>query len=372
MLHSEMSMPKLAKVNMESLLGEFFTRIKGSQEDIASTGLVYILDRSVPARTSIRNLIKNDLGAELPDMRYHVQQVGHSLERPDVTGTDEKGQERLIIEAKFWAALTENQPVEYLKRLKDEGGVLLFVCPELRVHTLWDELARRLQNAGIKVLLDENSLVATTDTGIRIGIKSWDKVLAVVKDALVQAGVSTHISDIDQIIGFCSKIDDTAFLPFTDQDMSPALGKRIYSYYGLMDNTLQVLKRKMDIGGYARYFATPGLGCSFSLNFKFWYEQAQTPFWLQIVEAGDGTWKSTPALLAACRATARTQQRKLILMNDKYPHFALFPPMNEPEGVILESMANDAKEIINSVLAALELTKDLSISEADHQPVVPD
>jgi hypothetical protein len=38
---------------MESLLGQFYTRIKGSQEDIASESLTYILQRSVKAKNTI-------------------------------------------------------------------------------------------------------------------------------------------------------------------------------------------------------------------------------------------------------------------------------------------------------------------------------
>ncbi len=38
---------KILKNNMQSLLGQFYNRIRGSQEDIASESLVYILKQSI-------------------------------------------------------------------------------------------------------------------------------------------------------------------------------------------------------------------------------------------------------------------------------------------------------------------------------------
>ena len=56
--------------------------------------------------------------------------------------------EILIIEAKFWASLTENQPISYLKRLK-ENSILLFVCPTLRKNSLFVELKKKLTDENI-------------------------------------------------------------------------------------------------------------------------------------------------------------------------------------------------------------------------------
>lgn len=87
---------------MQSLLGLFYSRIRGSQEDIASEGLAYILQRSEAARLAVRKLIKADCGLELSDLTYVTQNVGEKLERPDVSGFDIDGKEVLILEAKFW------------------------------------------------------------------------------------------------------------------------------------------------------------------------------------------------------------------------------------------------------------------------------
>jgi hypothetical protein len=81
---------------MQSLLGQFYTRIKGSQEDIASEGLVYILNRSKAARDVIGRIIKSELGLDLPDLTYVSQNTGIKLERPDVTGCDDNGRSKIL------------------------------------------------------------------------------------------------------------------------------------------------------------------------------------------------------------------------------------------------------------------------------------
>ena len=72
--------------------------------------------------------------------------VGKSEERPDLVGRTEHGEELLLIEAKFWAGLTEHQPITYLQRLPP-GGALLFVVPEARLPSIWNELLSALSPA---------------------------------------------------------------------------------------------------------------------------------------------------------------------------------------------------------------------------------
>lgn len=46
--------------------------------------------------------------------------------------------ERLLVELKFWAGLTDNQPVAYLKKLPtDCHSALLEVAPARRIESLW-------------------------------------------------------------------------------------------------------------------------------------------------------------------------------------------------------------------------------------------
>ena len=104
---------------MQSLLGLFYNKIKGSQEDIASESLVYILKQSFESRQVLNQIINNNTGHNFSDLTYDTQNVGEELERPDISGIDENGKEVFLIEAKFWASLTQNQPNGYLERLNN-------------------------------------------------------------------------------------------------------------------------------------------------------------------------------------------------------------------------------------------------------------
>ncbi len=54
---------------MKSLLGQFYHKIKGSQEDIASESLVYILEQSVGSRKVINQLVESKTNLAFSDLR---------------------------------------------------------------------------------------------------------------------------------------------------------------------------------------------------------------------------------------------------------------------------------------------------------------
>ena len=65
--------------------------------------------------------------------------------QPDLTIYDSAGQHRLFVENKFWAGLTDAQPVTYLSHLPQDNdpSALVFLVPEERVRSVWAELRRR-------------------------------------------------------------------------------------------------------------------------------------------------------------------------------------------------------------------------------------
>jgi hypothetical protein len=83
--------------------------------------------------------VKNKTNLECGTIKYITQNIGKNKERPDISGNDMQGNEKIIIETKFWSSLTDNQPVEYLNRL-NENTVLIFICPKLREFSLLDEI----------------------------------------------------------------------------------------------------------------------------------------------------------------------------------------------------------------------------------------
>lgn len=68
---------------MNSLLGQFYNKIRGSQEDIASEGLVYILKQSLESRMVINQIVKTNTNLNFSDLSFQTQNVGKELERPE-------------------------------------------------------------------------------------------------------------------------------------------------------------------------------------------------------------------------------------------------------------------------------------------------
>ena len=101
--------------------------------------------------------------------------------RPDLVGFDETGAERVLIEVKFWAELTRNQPNGYINRLPDDGpAVVMFLAPEERIQSLWSQLKRRLDREFDTMIEadSERKSFLVGDTERHLMIVSWGGLTA--------------------------------------------------------------------------------------------------------------------------------------------------------------------------------------------------
>jgi hypothetical protein len=353
---------------MQSLLGQFYNRIKGSQEDIASEGLVYILRQSLESRKVINQIVKINTDFSFSDLSYHTQNTGKDLERPDISGIDSSGKEVLLIEAKFWASLTHNQPNGYLNRLQN-NTVLIFLVPTLRTRTVFEEVKSRISKQYLDLVINtENNSIVIKSSQKHILIKSWHEILNSIKSKLEETNNQHLISDLNQIIGLCETIDKNAFQPITDDDLSPKIPKRINSYYEIVDKVVDELKmRNIEIStkglvktpqryGYHRYFDTKQFGMNFALKLDLWEKCADTPFWLSISEVVEKEWTSTENL-----------KRKIETLCSKYnyisiPHannkgffLSIKPLLFETEDIVIKNLTDQIELIIKEISKINEL-----------------
>ena len=120
-------------------------------EDIATDALCFILSRSSSAREALSELMANAGHERVPIAEVQRQVTDDYGARPDLTCLDEDGKLVALIESKFWATLTSNQPVTYWEGLPaNRPAVLLFLAPDNRVDqgTLWAELEGKLRDTG--------------------------------------------------------------------------------------------------------------------------------------------------------------------------------------------------------------------------------
>src|SRR5688500_13595819 len=123
----------------DTLFGHLARRFSSSPENLATESLLYILKRSLPAKSAFFRYLEQTGCTPLPDnLRLTSQSTDKDDQSiPDLVGFDAQNRPIFICESKFWAGLTGNQPVSYLKQLeKASGSLLLIIGPSKRVSLL--------------------------------------------------------------------------------------------------------------------------------------------------------------------------------------------------------------------------------------------
>jgi hypothetical protein len=287
---------------MESdhLLGFLAQRFSISEENVASESLTWILRRSEAARIAMTSLV-NQTGIDVPAGLTFVGQVGNpETGRPDVVGIDEEQRERLLIEVKFAAQLTENQPRGYLKRF-DLGspGVLLVVAPTVRLSSLWAELLRAMpetaERAPSPSMAAPDGLQFEQVGRNALALVSWRSLVTAIRDALVGGGESALDRDAEQLLALTEVMDSNAYLPLQPGDLSQRVGRQVDQLGTLIDEVRQAARGRAVLStagtGFSRgkiyygyYLAAARSKKSFwyGLLARAWNPNGTSPLWASI------------------------------------------------------------------------------------------
>ena len=273
-------------------------RFSHEYENVATDSLVYIINSSESAREGFLKLLRG-ISPELPNLHFRTQ---HSIDniRPDMWGFDAESP-RVFIENKFWAGLTENQPVIYLRHLSDyqQPSVLLFIVPEIRQETVWRELIKRLGDAEITISEHPSSMgilrTVRTQNGPFLAITSWKKLLDMIKSELSED--SDSMNDLLQLRALCGAANLDAFTHITSEELTD---QRIPAFILQAEEVVEAAvelavtedsvntkglnkqNNKERIGQYI-YFPTSkekGFGAWIGVHFKLWKEFGSSPLWL--------------------------------------------------------------------------------------------
>lgn len=182
----------------DTLLAHLAWMFACRHEDIAVEALGYILQSESARRALVK--LAQDAGAVLDTIsQVHTQVIGDDASRPDLTCTDQCGKDCLVIEAKFWASLTRNQPNAYLDQLS-QGKGLLFIAPGKRIDVLWAELQERTSSYGSlstsETRLGEVRSLRTRENK-HLMLTSWDHLL----DHLENSVGAQQEAEIQQLRG---------------------------------------------------------------------------------------------------------------------------------------------------------------------------
>lgn len=272
-------------------------RYSNQFENIATDALVYILNESRKAKSGMMNILRG-IVPTLPELEFQTQ-LRKKETQPDIWGMADF-KEQVYIENKFWAGLTEQQPVTYLQNLSKAGKetLLLFVVPEMRVQPIKGELERRLKGAGINGIERENlpsGIVWAEDTklGIAVALTSWQRLIGIL-EAEANDEKET-VENLEQLRELCSLADNSAFRPFTVEFLNDQIIPGYFIQLGsLIVDIVKEANRKGIIstegltgsnvfGQFAKYFTfnnSQGPGCSLGENLDLWKKTGRSPLWL--------------------------------------------------------------------------------------------
>jgi len=348
----------------QSLFGTIAARFSTQPENLATEALLYIINSSRTAERAFLSYVAR-AGVNLSeDLIFQTQSHGKDNSIPDLVGTNPANEQVLVIEAKFWASLTDNQPLTYLARLPQEKpGILLFIAPERRFPTLWAELLERL-NRNEKFFqestINDGFLVVRLTVHHIMALTSWRALLAVISQSAIAAQEIQLVSDVSQLDGLCARMDATAFIPLQATDLSSAIGMRVQQYYQMVDEIVDRLKREGlattgegrsqlrptgGTWGYGRYFQLVENAAYFAVNLELWASRRETPFWLKI-KGKD--WHYAPEIKAALQYLEREAPSRLF-RDDEWLTIPLYAKTGVEKSVILESILAQIREIAEKI-----------------------
>lgn len=265
------------------------------KEPAATQALKYILDpnrNSELAKAFIGMLGDENIQFEPGRVEAETDSEGS---RPDLKIFDMDGHVRVFVENKFWAPLTEAQPVSYLRSLRENlASALVFVVPEKRVPTIWQELKERCESAGLGW---ENVVENVPVQRVRVGgrnmlITSWNHVLSKLMDAIRPENGDARC-DIFQLQGLVKRMDSEEFLPLRDEDVTDQdTARQLVNIIGLIDSIVEKLTqdRIADTDGLQAASSAYYSGRYFRMYERFplllvvelelWRDHGISPLWL--------------------------------------------------------------------------------------------
>ena len=342
-----------------TLLAQLAPMFGPQTENLAVEALGHILSGSAEARGALSELLEAGCARVGQIAEVRTQDIGEDGARPDLVGADGDGEERVLIEAKFWAGLTENQPEGYLTRLASarQPAALLFVAPAQRMDALWAELCRLSDTASDDGLESDVKELrsAPTGGGPHLMLTSWRNLLGRMA-AKVSAAADSHAeTDIRQLQGLAEQQDAEAFLPLRREELGPQLARRVIDFTGLVDDAIgRVAETKwVNIKGarkaataktYGIWMTLPrvrsDLGPTtpfFGVDHGLWARRRDTPLWLR--------FHHPPRSLRWAMEPLRQGNPPGFLETDNWVNVPIELPVGKERGGVLDAVVARLLEI---------------------------
>ncbi len=274
------------------LLADLVSSFPGKTEDIATEALCHIFRNSVACMKALNDVVKSGVRGVNPINSVKTQVIGLDGTRPDLVCCDQTGQERVLIEVKFWAPLTANQPNGYIERLSQDGpAVLMFLVPDGRVRYLWPQLRKRVRELDpIEEIDAERRCVRISGTQRHLMVVTWEGLLDAMAARTGDSSEPGARTQIRQLRSLAKQAGEEGPIPIPSgtADMSE---QRLHQYRRLVDNATEEgvkqgwadrkgLHRASKSYGYGRYVSLCGNVVWFGINTELFETTRKTPLWV--------------------------------------------------------------------------------------------
>ena len=269
-----------------SLLSFIAQRHTIGLEDVATDALFFILRHSTFAREALSDFLGDDRGP-LPIAKAQPWAADAHGAVPDLACFDEDDNLVALIESKFWAPLTRNQPVTYWQGLPDDKpAVLLFLAPDYRVDqdSLWDELVDRLRNAGHELgTADREVSLITAPAKVgqrRLMLTSWQLLLDRMAQRSKKDGDAQACFEIAELQGLAASAI-AGDNPKSDDNLKKLIAdamKRVEQSDWANTDGLAV---GQGLGFHGRYLRLAGASAWLGIDYEAVKQMPDKPLWLQ-------------------------------------------------------------------------------------------
>jgi hypothetical protein len=278
---------------MNTVFGHLALQFSTHPENLATEALGFILNNSTSASSAFSGFLRAR-GIECNEIiRFETQRTGADDSRPDIVCWDNKSHIQIVVENKFWAGLTDNQPVAYFKGLSiSTPGSVLFVVPEARRSLVWNEVASRCNKEAGLVLgtTDEvlHTTVARTAGGHFLAVTSWKSLLGALLVATSSPDEARAHGDIVQLQGLCETMDNEAFLPLRGDELTNLeIPRRIIDYIGLASDIASEAevrqfcnRRGVKATSLGTYIRIGGYQPWLGFDYIRWRHSGSSPIWI--------------------------------------------------------------------------------------------
>jgi len=285
---------------MKSILSDVVSRYSRHTENICSDSLALVINESLVMQDSFRNYINGRTNG-MVHLSDTIEVVTQATSKNDSAIPDlhiiDKSDKVHLIEAKFWAGLTEHQPNGYINRIASKGGSLAFLVPERRINSLRAELKIRI--SALYTLIDIDNQLLLVNDNIVIYLISWNDLIDQLWTSATHNNDQESIFNLYQLRGLIQKLDSEGFIPFESELFTPMAGKQRDQLIDLVDAVVDGLDyldtKKLSYGvgkySYQRYFKIYGKYGGYMLySSELWMKHQETPLFFCIAakEWSDG------------------------------------------------------------------------------------